>query len=373
MTVTYAPLQELGSLMAGASGPVPDDGVLAGPWRNPGGAFHWYARSAWALADIVAWWRGINGSTRPRLWVPAYFCNGALAPARAAGAELRFYGIDAALNPDWADAEQLTADGKPDLIVLVHYFGHAADGAAARAFADAHGALLIEDAAHVLGPGPEIGRFGDFTFYSPYKFLPIPSGAILITGTEAAADFAPTPKAAAPATGVWRAKQVIQHCLPAAALAARTRRRTIPFEADGAGGAPPASEALADLSKRLLAGQLESLENIARRRRDTAQALREIFAGHAGTPFFASPEAEGPAPYRFVLDCGEKSTATRLYQKIRARGVPAETWPDLPPEIIAAPARYPTARRLRDQLVFLPVHQSLTPSELRQALGSFGA
>src|SRR5690606_12104198 len=59
---------------------------------------------------------------------------------------------------------------------------------AARQFCDRHGALLFEDAVHVLRPVGAIGTAGDFVAYSPRKYFDIPDGGILaVRGAELAA------------------------------------------------------------------------------------------------------------------------------------------------------------------------------------------
>ena len=74
----------------------------------------------------------------------------------------------------------------------VAYGGHPGETVALRRMADRHGLLLLEDAAHALGTGPEgrhVGTFGQagaFSFFSN-KNLAVGEGGAVVTDDEALA------------------------------------------------------------------------------------------------------------------------------------------------------------------------------------------
>lgn len=77
-------------------------------------------------------------------------------------------------------AERITP--RTRAVMLMHYAGHLADRDAWRAFADRHGLLLIEDAAHAVGV-PEVGTYGDaaaFSFYGNKNMTTAEGGMILM-------------------------------------------------------------------------------------------------------------------------------------------------------------------------------------------------
>ena len=325
----------------------------------------WFSRGAWALAALVHWWRGAF-DRRPRLWLPDYFCNQSTAPARDAGADLVFYPIGEDLQPRWPALRALAGDAPPDLFVVVHYFGQAAELGAAAAFCGETGALMIEDAAHALGPAPGIGEHGDFVLYCPHKTLAICDGALLLARDggavaalgQAAVGLGHTP----PASWPWLARRLVQKGLPTAVLGARVRRTGPAFAADPAFAALPPTPALSPLGRRLLAGAGAKLAAAGRRRRRNEETLRRARDGEC-RPFFASPP---DAPYRFVLDCGDDAEAR--FQDLRRRGCPVATWPDLAPEVLAEPEGHAAALALRRRLLFMPVHQSVPPARLSRWL-----
>lgn len=78
-------------------------------------------------------------------------------------------------------------------VVPVHYAGNPCDMAAFRELADAHGLVLIEDAAHAIGTyhrGRHAGTFGDFASFSFYatKNLTTAEGGMIACRSEEAAE-----------------------------------------------------------------------------------------------------------------------------------------------------------------------------------------
>ena len=328
---TAAPLpgrRELWALIAGAA---PDDATLAAPWIGDGDRPHFFSRAAFGLAAVVAAHRA------PRLFLPDYFCNSATLPARERGARLVFYPIDEALSPDWAKVETLAAAAKPDLFLQVHYFGFPTDLAPARAFCDRHGAALIEDAAHAVMPGSGIGHTGDYVLWSLHKHLAIPDGGLLVARNGAPVATLPGP---APDAVAWLAKRLLQRGAPW--LASRLRRTAPPFERDP-DPASPGPPALSQAARRMIAAS--DPRRIADERIAGDLALRETI----DLPPLL-PMSDGSwAPYRAVF----RGNA-RDYDRLAAAGLPVETWPDLAPEIRAAPGSHATAVALRNSLLTVP-------------------
>ncbi len=361
-------------LLLAAAGPVPAPERLGRPWAPAAEPHRWYARGTWVLGALAGWHAAQNaekaGGRPAAVWLPDYFCNQSTFALRTGGAAISFYPVTPTLEPDWAACRNMLALGPCDMFVLVHYFGHAANVAAAQSFCRETGATLVEDAAHVLAPHGAIASGAGFTFYSPHKMLAVPDGAVLVgTGRAATAGFFERPPAAtpkAPTPWTWLAKRAAQKLLPNAALRARNRR--LPdFDTDPAYQALVAEPQISAAARRLLAAAGPDLGAVAQARKLNAATWREIAgSGALGvSSAFLTPEAEGPAPYRFVLACATHDQAGTTYARLRAAGCPVESWPDLAPEVLADPARFATALMLRRTLLMLPVHQSMSPADIR--------
>ncbi len=341
---------------------------LLAPWRPEGGETFLLSRAAWGLAAIA---RGLQVSLGrpPVLWFPGYFCNASLGPVRTTDAVLRFYSVTVDAAPDWTACQAMTAQGRPDAFVLVHVFGRPAEIAPAEAFAAASGALLVEDAAHALRPSGAIGARGGAVLYSPYKLLPLPHGGILAVRPgplrEALCATCRALPSAFPSATPWLVRRLAEKVLPEPLLrrlAARRGQRD--FDADPPPAEVQAAAAPAPLARTLLARSLDGLDGIAAARRRNARFLAEF-----PWPLGCVPLAGGDwVPYRFVLRCPSHAAAQDVFRRLRDCGIPAESWPDLPPEVTADERTHAAAVALRRTLVLLPVHQDLDPEILGAAL-----
>lgn len=352
--ISPVPLPGWSSLLALAGrAPAPD--AVAAPWRLSGDGAAWHSRSAWSLAALAGRLAAELG--RPAVfWLPDYFCDGSLGPLRRAGARIAFYPI----AEDFAARLSEPGDQpRPDAVVLVHFFGRPSDAEAARRFCDGLGAVLIEDAAHVLKPGPRVGRWGDWVLYSPHKLLAVPDGALLVARHPPAPV---APAGAFPSPLPWLVKRLVRKLVPPALLpkgpGGPARHRD-----DPAPGSLAATPSMSPLALRLLSAA-PSLDAVAAERRRNAARLATALAALPGwSPAFSLAD-EDVIPYRLVMRCQSPELAERRYQSFRRAGIPVESWPDLAPEVKADPGRHRAALALRATVICFPVHQGIAMDEL---------
>lgn len=351
MMITGAPLpswNELAALAALRAVPA----ALADLWAGPGERSAWFSRSAHSLAAIVRDWARRHGRL-PRLWVPDYFCNTSLGPTRRLGVALTFYPIASELRPDWERCAALAEREAPDLLLAVHYFGLAADMAAAMDFCRRAGALLIEDCAHALAPTAEIGRSGDFVLWSPHKLLPVPHGSLLVCRTPGL-DL-PVAEGATPSIRSWLAKRLVQKLAPCGLLPPAAARGPARFEDDPPEGTAPDTPSAALSALRLLAAAASDLGRVAAARRaNAAHLLAQLGVEGGWRPLFAP---ESVTPYRLVMACDTAELAATRYILYRGRNVVVESWPDVAPEVRADGKGHAGALDLRNRLLCFAVHQ----------------
>ena len=126
--------------------------------------------------------------------VPSLTFVAAANTIRHAGAEPVFCDVRGAddLNLDLASVEAAIGPATKAIVVL-HYGGHPCDMEAVLALAQAHGLVVVEDAAHALGAELDgrmcgaIGAAGCFSFFSN-KNLAIGEGGMVVTDDDAVAD-----------------------------------------------------------------------------------------------------------------------------------------------------------------------------------------
>lgn len=323
--------------------------VLARLWHRGEGVVLGLSQATQALAIVH---EVLREKARGPLavWVPDYFCDGALHHLRAGGARLVFYPVDAALRPDWAACAGLLAGGAPDLFVLVHYFGTVNDVAGARAFCDRTGARLMEDAVHVLRPVGGIGTAGDFVCYSPRKFFALPDGGVLVVrGTALAAAAVAAATRLSPATaGAWRWR--VKALLPRAPL---RRGPAKPIGIDHYAPQPAPQPALwmsrftrARLAHLVASGGFAAEEQ--RQQAVTAQ-IAEALSGWRGlVPLVPT---DGATPYFFAMRGRDEPSVAAALAELRQAGAAVAPWPGLPPEILAAPEHHEMAFHIRRTLL----------------------
>ena len=113
-------------------------------------------------------------------WLPEYHCASMVSPFVCAGADVRFYPVGDALQPE---ADALVSVGSGDAVVVVHYFGRPYDFTEVARLCLERDAVLVEDAAHAdlsfEHVRRTVGKLGRFVLSCPRKFYPIYDGAIL--------------------------------------------------------------------------------------------------------------------------------------------------------------------------------------------------
>ena len=342
--------------------------TLGAPWAIGGDReIQFFPRGFVALvhaAQCVA-----QDQERPVCFFPAYFCEGSLTPLRQAGARIIFYRVARDLTPDWEDVRRQAKAEHPDLFVLVHTFGCVQDTAEALAFAREKGCVVLEDAAHVLMPGGKLGEGGTIVLFSPHKLLALPPISLLSI-PRFLSDRVRNPYKAAWRKQDWKwlVKRGVQKSIVVlGGLGIRAKARGGGFAGDE-GGAPPVIACPHEISRlgaRLLVCEQENVTEVARRRRQHFAFLSRAVAEMQDVKI-PRPLAEWAAddvPYAFPFFAGQDRVAA-VHSALWRLGIPALTWPDLPPEVTAQPEEYREALFWRRNLLLLPVHQSLTSRQL---------
>jgi dTDP-4-amino-4,6-dideoxygalactose transaminase len=375
--LTHAPLPTMSNLAAALVNPTLSNEELSSPWCRSGDKAFWFARSAWSLLAIAQWRQRLTGHTSINVWLPDFFCNASLVPLRSIGAQLEFYPLTDQMAPD-LDACGVMADEKrPDLFVLVHYFGQPTPVDGVTEICIDTGAWLIEDAAHVLRPIPGIGEHGDCVLYSPHKHLPIPDGAALVVREHGPAHLMSQATAMAAFQNVysfllntpgfshkpaweWLGKRTLQR------LGVRAWWRPITsflndVEIINGGQIHPK---MSWLARYLLSGQLDTLNDVARLRRQNRLLWKELLTKYNSiTAEIFEPYGDF-TPYLTIFVFCEEVQAEEAFLRWQRAGLPVTTWPDLPPEVSGQKERHRKAKHMRKSRLYLPLHQTMKPQRI---------
>jgi perosamine synthetase len=324
---------------------------------------------------------------RVRVALPAYGCYDLATAAIGAGAAVSFYDVDPdTLGPDWSSLAAALAAGA-DALVLVHQYGIPVDIDRARALADAHGAIVIEDAAQGVGGWwrhRRLGASGDLGILSFGRGKGMTAGgggALLASGPKGQELLEGRRGRLAPAgRGIGSVLKLAAQALLSHPMAYGVPAR-VPWLAlgDTPFHEPWAPRGLDAACAGALRAAAELAHEEAGTRRRVAGSLTAELQQVPSLSLVQAPSGEGMLPgwLRFPVILNDASRAKAASSNLRHLGV-APGYPMPLPELPALragakSAQWPGATRLASQLVTLPSHRWVTLGDvacLRSALQS---
>jgi dTDP-4-amino-4,6-dideoxygalactose transaminase len=140
---------------------------------------HFFASGREALVALI---QSMTITRSPVVLLPAFVPEGLYAPFAQAHWRIALYKVDRALNPVWDHLETLLWQHRPQMAILIHYFGLPKPIKQFVEICHSYNTLVVEDMAQAyLGEtenGP-LGQTGDFILYSLPKMIGVPEGAPL--------------------------------------------------------------------------------------------------------------------------------------------------------------------------------------------------
>ncbi|ELZ46328.1 DegT/DnrJ/EryC1/StrS aminotransferase [Halorubrum coriense DSM 10284] len=264
---------------------------------------------------------------------------------RLCGARPVFADVDPAtytLDPDAVEAA-IEATDDVAAILPVHLYGLPAEMDRLTAIAEEHDVALIEDAAQAHGAayeGTPVGTFGDagcFSFY-PTKNMTTGEGGMVVTDDGGVAE---------------RAARFVNH--------GRSDAADRGYDHVSVGH----NLRLTSLSAAIGVEQLRKLPSYNARRRENAARLSAALEDVSELTLPVEPPERRHVYHQYTVRCPDRAA---LRDHLDERGVDtAVYYPTLIPDQPAYDgyeASVPTARRLVDEVVSLPVHPGLVDEEL---------
>ena len=343
----------------------------------------------WARSAIYHGLRALSISPEDRILLPAYICTAAVEPILAYGAKVDFYQVGRDCQPDFSDIEAKIC-GQTRAIMAVHYFGFPQKIGAFRELCDRRGLVLIEDCAHVLRTkinGQRLGTIGDISVYSWRKFLPIYDGGELVLN-RSKLNFKVDWGHESWLLTLKVARNVIdQICLqPGHPILKRISGCVQCCQEfwNTVWGAEHSAIRLVNNNSASFSGSLvnQPISRLSRwtlthsdvpavieSRRNNYLYLHRELGSLDGISLLFPNLPPGVCPWIFPLFFDE---ITDAHLALRQKGVPAVTWQGVRQPGICKTV-YPDADFLYDNLVFLPVHQSLSEKALGAVVESVKA
>lgn len=149
---------------------------------NNNNKYRFVSSSSWSILYICILRMKILGKNEINLLVPEYFCFNALRLLKYKKINLFYYKIDELNNlktDEYKKIALIKKNTKPDIIILVNYFGSKNDFSKFTNINNDNYTWIIEDCTHCIELNKKLGNTGDFILMSFYKNLPLPNGALL--------------------------------------------------------------------------------------------------------------------------------------------------------------------------------------------------
>lgn len=363
---------------------------ISSKWHKNDEVGIFFSRSSWSIAYIAYVRKRINPDKKIIVWIPDYFCNESLLQLRHIGVNLIFFPVNDEMKPIISSFPKLLENGKPDVLLFVHYFGNPTPAENIKEFCKNNGTWLVEDATHILRPIKAIGNLGDFVMYSMHKHLPIPDGAILILRKNGPSNLLNNqislfskPYVLSDFTKYlvknnlqihsklfsnakffqWVLKKLIQKV-----SFFKFKSRLDDFYSNVQN--PYISISPAKISKfsiKMLSHLIFDLDNIAQVKKENQKIFDYIVGNNL---FFKSNINNTDRPIFDSWDSYisgyfiKKGMEDLIYKEMIKNGLPVSTWPDLPPEVIFDKDKHISAWNLRHSRIYLSIHQGTNLSNL---------
>ena len=337
--------------------------------------------SLWTFNGRVALHIGLPQLNLPpgsTILVPNYFQGVEIETFLHNGFELEFYCVDSNLRVDLNDIES-RLNPSVSALHVIHYFGWPQQMGPIVDFCRNHSLKLIEDCALSLFSRDSVdwlGTYGDLALFSVYKTLPLPHGGYLVLRerqVSACLKRAPLTTTLAQTTDLLqeylksKGWQQVERCLQRTLGALRHAFNSEPSREIKSGGAtwePRLLEYCASRFTRTLMRNFQPDTVISRRRRNYLHLATRL-ADHGTHPLGELPEYVCPLFYPVMV-----KDKREIITKLAAQGVGSvnlwwEPHPACPTEL-ASKVAY-----LREGLLELPVHQSLSLHEIDRLAETF--
>jgi dTDP-4-amino-4,6-dideoxygalactose transaminase len=343
----------------------------------------------WARNGIYHGLAALGVKPGENVLVPAYHCTSLVEPILRYGSEARFYDINIDLSPNFDDIEE-KIDRKTRAILAIHYFGFPQPIRKFRELCQARGLYLIEDCAHVLNgstqEGIPFGESGDISIFSWRKFLPIYDGGQLVINNSKMILSVPWEEggfllflkiakntlerlfedstAGRRLSSMWKLFSILARHLGSLNSGGRKVLDVNSYEVEF--DLNCVNLGMSGISKRIL--KRVDIAKVIERRQRNYNHLRDAVQSLKGVSLPYPTVPQNICPWVFpLLVHGVRDVQVTL----RTRGIPATSWGGVI-HLSLILEQFPSARFLYENLLFLPIHQSMEEKDLQAMIYILG-
>ena len=306
-----------------------------------------------------------------RVLFPAFFCESALGPIRAAGLIPVFAEIGEALTPPPSKLLRCFEATSFSSAVLPLYFGQSKPDKDAVSFCQERGISMILDGAHELFANDgalQVGPPFSGAIYSLRKQLGLRNGAVYVPAEDRREEFdlqpAPVFSNGLSHTTIRRVERLAAATAlinPFGRTVGAARRVLSHLRSQNEGASQVVKPSRIPDTLMSLIGDTGYLRRVSDTRKANYRFILERLENDAIRPLFETAVPER-APQVLPLMASHPG----LVGHLRDAGIGASVWPgqELPPEVRECRDEFPMTHHINDHLVCVPVHQSLSERHL---------
>ena len=347
-------------------------------WLREGERGWMLSRSTWSIVLIILF--KLRSKNKLNIYLPSYYCSEVVDIIKLLNANIFFYDLEDSLAPSLPKLKILIEKNPPDIFILVHYFPNFLQREDIKLFFKNLNTWIIEDATQCFIPTESIGSFGHFILYSPYKFLPVSSGAILVLtekGQNTKFDnklFNSLIKEIELRFVDFFKRNWFHHIFY---LKVFVKSILIFFKLLPIYPTPykikynkidklqkPRLNKLDDLFLKICTN---NIENIVNKRKQNLMKLIEATLAFGKNKIDKNfliilnnyNSSKNNLPITFPLFFNNKINVKNVYYNLFKSNIEANMWPDLPEEVIIS-QNHLSAKKFRSNIIHFPIHQSIS-------------
>ncbi|MDC1046712.1 hypothetical protein OAR18_03790 [Candidatus Pseudothioglobus singularis] len=375
--ITPSPLPKFKEILSAVFSPLKTDDELLIPWRRSGDNALLMSSSTWSLLLLVRWYKNVYNLKNITVLVPDFFCNSSLCLIRDEKINIVFYPLKKDMHPDIKACKKIAKEHSINLFILVHYFGSPGLNKDTILFCKENGALLVEDATHVLCPIPGVGEVGDVVLYSLHKHFPMPDGAVFILRNKGLNKISKNmilPLIKAKNSIIeessslsfenlfWLTKRIIQSL----GIRFPSKKKTFKESFHLNHSIYRKQPKMSSLGKLLLRKYILSIDKISLIRKKNTNLWQQAFLSfEVKMSSKLGRSLDKYTPYLTSFKANNNDTEALFYY-LQDLGLPVSTWPDLPPEVKKSKDIHSEAIKRRHRYLYLPVHQSISELQIQK-------
>lgn len=333
-----------------------------------------FTRSSWIIYFLALSKIKQKKDGKITIWLPSYYCNDVVYLIEKINVEVLYYDVNNDFVPNTDSLKKLSRSSVPDIILFCHFFGMNRYISYLKDLSLKYNAWLIEDCTHVISPSRTIGKHGDVSIYSPYKFFPLPHGSIMVSSKNFllknklnfflnCADFDNFIKESLTQLNysktnniIFISKWLLKKILTRLKL---SFTRFVEFShQEKIKNIDYFSFPILDTySLKILSSYAKNIYQEKEKRWRMFMLWKHYLLDHAKIKdnfFLFNKFKEDEIPY-FLLIGNFKDEISKIYDYLKRKKIPILTWPNLPDKILKLKSDDKSIF-LRNNLIFLPLH-----------------